>query len=326
MFFRIPFVNDFKRFKMASSLDRIFAKSAYFKDDDDEDTCSGSETETVPEDASVESDEEYEPAVKRRRSGGVAPAVPEQKVERNPTRRPNPKVVNRNAVMARENRLRKKQHVENLEREIARLKEQRERDQKALRKAGKQVRALTRERDHLKAVVANKSGIMAVLRAVRDGAGLPMTSSLSKYGTTAKAGSSCDEGFGASPNPASEHNNGTEADPVLIRDEWLLNEESAFSFTDLGLSVEDGLFGGAADLLPADELLSGMGGACDADQQVITTEHNYFEHSNHTSLDSGSEQAGVCVHIVPGGRVSVEFCHSCAVSSRLAWLEEEQER
>lgn len=244
MFCRISFVNDFKRFKMASSLDRIFAKSAYFKDDDDEDTCSGSETETVPEDASVESDEEYEPAVKRRRSGGVAPAVPEQKVERNPTRRPNPKVVNRNAVMARENRLRKKQHVENLEREIARLKEQRERDQKALRKAGKQVRALTRERDHLKAVVANKSGIMAVLRAVRDGAGLPMTSSLSKYGTTAKAGSSCDEGFGASPNPASEHNN------------------------DLGLSVEDGLFGGAADLLPADELLSGMGGACDADQQV----------------------------------------------------------
>uniref|UniRef100_A0A8D8HZ77 CREB/ATF bZIP transcription factor n=1 Tax=Culex pipiens TaxID=7175 RepID=A0A8D8HZ77_CULPI len=288
---------------MASSLDRIFAKSAYFKDDDDEDTCSGSETETVPEDASVESDEEYEPAVKRRRSGGVAPAVPELKVERNPTRRPNPKVVNRNAVMARENRLRKKQHVENLEREIARLKEQRERDQKALRKAGKQVRVLTRERDHLKAVVANKSGIMAVLRAVRDGAGLPMTSSLSKYGMGAKAGSSCDEGFGASPNPASEHNN-----------------------NDLGLSVGDGLFGGAADLLPADELLSGMGGACDADQQVITTEHNYFEHSNHTSLDSGSEQAGVCVHIVPGGRVSVEFCHSCAVSSQLAWLEEEQER
>lgn len=226
--------------KMASSLDRIFAKSAYFKvEEEDEDTCSGSETETVPEEeeaATSYDEDDYEPTAKRARSGGVAPASNVQKVERNPTRRPNPKVVNRNAVMARENRLKKKQHVENLEREIARLKEQRDRDQKALRKAGKQVQKLTRERDHLKAVIANKSGIMAVLRAVRDGAGLPMTSSMIRPKPT-PAGSSCDEGFGASPNPASEDN-------------------------DLGLGVEDNLFGGD-HLLPADELLSSM-----ADQQV----------------------------------------------------------
>lgn len=309
---------------MASSLDRIFAKSTYFKDDEEdseEDTCSGSETETVPEEEEeVPADsDDYEPTAKRARSGGVAPParnVP--KIERNPTRRPNPKVVNRNAVMARENRLRKKQHVENLEREIAQLKEQRERDKKARSALGKQVRKLARERDHLRAVIANKSGIMAVLRAVRDGAGLPMTSS-SLIRKTTPTGSSCDEGFGASPNPASE-DNGT-ADPVLIRDEWLLNEESPFSFTDLGFDVgQENLFGGD-HLLPADDLLLGI------DQQVITTEHNYFEHSNHTSLDSGLAQAGgVCVHIVPGGRVSVEFCDSCAVSSRLAWFEEQQQQ
>lgn len=295
---------------MASSLDRIFG-GGYLKD---EDISSGSETETVPEAfMGSESEEDYEPKVKKAR-GGVAPALEEKipKVERNPTRRPNPKIVNRNAVMARENRMRKKQHVENLEREIARLKEERERDRKALRKAGKEVRKLTQERDHLKAVIANKSGIMAVLRAVREGTGWPMTSSLRKDSVVIKtAGSSCDEGFGASPNPA-------------------VTEEEDNDTKDLGLTTED-LFGADQQhhLLPADELLSTMMAAT-ASEQVITTEHNYFEHSNHTSLDSGSAAApdtahvGVCVHIVPGGRVSVEFCDSCAVSSRLAWQFEER--
>lgn len=226
---------------MASSLDRIFAKNAYFKEEIvDEDTCTGSETETVlegEEQLDSDSDDCYEPAPKKSRSGGgVAPAVGSvlKVVERNPTRRPNPKVVNRNAVMARENRLRKKQHVENLEREIQRLREERDRDQKALRKAGKEVKRLTRERDHLKAVIANKSGIMAVLKAVQQRSGLPMTSSVKKYA------SSCDEGFGSSPNPMAEDDD------------------------DLGLGAgtDEGLFGG---MLPADELLSSMMGS---DQQV----------------------------------------------------------
>lgn len=224
---------------MASSLDRIFG-GGYLKD---EDISSGSETETVPEAfVGSESEEDYEPKVKKAR-GGVALALKEEKipkVERNPTRRPNPKIVNRNAVMARENRMRKKQHVENLEREIARLKEERERDRKALRKAGKEVRKLTQERDHLKAVIVNKSGIMAVLRAVREGTGWPMTSSLRTDSVVTKtAGSSCDEGFGASPNPAvADEDNDTK---------------------DLGLTTED-LFGADQQhhLLPADELLSTM--------------------------------------------------------------------
>lgn len=261
---------------MASSLDRIFAKSAYFKDDE-EDTCSGSETETVPEegedvvDHSGESDNDYEPSAKKARSGGVAPGAPNaQKIERNPTRRPNPKVVNRNAVMARENRLRKKQHVENLEQEIARLKEQRDRDQMALRKAGKQVRKLTRERDHLKAVIANKSGIMAVLRAVREGSGLPMTSSIRSEVPPPKtpaggAGSSCDEGFGSSPNPASEHN-------------------------DLGFGgVEDDasdLFGGGGHhLLAADELLASM-----VDHQQVLANNNRSAFAS-TSCPAGASRS-----------------------------------
>lgn len=231
---------------MASSLDRILCHG-YVKDEE-EDVSSGSETETVPEDfGESESDEDYKPAAKKAR-GGVAPLEQIPKVERNPTRRPNPKVVNRNAVMARENRLRKKQHVENLEREIAQLKEERERDRKALRKASKEVRKLTRERDHLKAVIANKSGIMAVLRAVREGTELPMTSSsMAVRNGSGKAGSSCDEGFGASPNPADE-------DPE-----------------DLGLTAtEDDLFGADQQhhLLPADELLATMMATTANEQQV----------------------------------------------------------
>lgn len=53
-------------------------------------------------------------------------------------------------------------------------------------KSGRQARALTR--DHLKAEIANKSGIMAGLELVLDGVGLPKALSLTK------ASSSCDEG------------------------------------------------------------------------------------------------------------------------------------
>ncbi|KXJ82345.1 hypothetical protein RP20_CCG014223 [Aedes albopictus] len=334
---------------MASSLNRIFSKkfksvelSGDEMDHQEDDFAgfsdSGSETETISERDSC-GEEEWSSV----KSGGVAPAVKGNgKLQRNPTRRPNPKISNRNALLARENRRRKKEHVESLEREVDELKESNGKIRKALRKKSKLVEQLTRERNYLKSVIANRTGIMAVLKSVQR-TGLPMTSSGLSYVTGPMArriGSSSDEGLGASPhsiltdeedkfNP----HNGTvhpEEDPFLAS--FLIESESFLP--DLGLSGQEVSFEEEFSRLPdVDELLSTMAGSGErsssSGEQVITTEHNYFEHSNHNSLESGSgaaAAAGVCVHIVPGGRVSVEFCASCALSSQRAWLEEAEER
>lgn len=310
---------------MASSLNRIFTRkisSASYEMDQEDDFCgfsSGSETETISERDSGE-DDESSISERRNKRGGVAPGKANGKLERNPTRRPNPKISNRNALLARENRRRKKEHVESLEREVEELKDCNGKIRKALKKKSKLVQELTRERNYLKSVIANRTGIMAVLKSVQR-AGFPMTSSGLSYvtepmgGKPQRIGSSSDEGLGSSPHSA------------------LTDEEDKFNPHDLGLSALSGQevssFEEEFSRLPdVDELLSTMaGGDRSRGEQVITTEHNYFEHSNHNSLESGSASgSGVCVHIVPGGRVSVEFCASCALSSQRAWLEEAEER
>ncbi|XP_062539647.1 uncharacterized protein LOC134207773 isoform X2 [Armigeres subalbatus] len=314
---------------MASSLNRIFSKklrnsTEYECDAECEEEfvgfSSGSETESISERESGEDDEIS--VVGRRRRGGVAPPAKDgEKMQRNPTRRPNPKISNRNALLARENRRRKKEHVESLEKEVDELKESNAKIRKALKKKSKLVDQLTRERNYLKSVIANKTGIMAVLKSVQR-TGLSMTSSGLSYVTQhndvkpQRMRGSSDEGIGSSPHS------------------MMTDEEDKFNPHDLGMAMSSDQevlpFEDEFSRLPdVEELLSTMASgeqtSCSSREQVITTEHNYFEPSNHSSLESGPA-AGVCVHIVPGGRVSVEFCASCALSSQRAWLEEAEER
>lgn len=202
--------------KMASSLNRLFSKkidpTVYDFEADQEDDefmgfSSGSETESISERDSDEADS-LAGRKRRRVCGGVAPASRkidgEAKLMRNPTRRPNPKISNRNALLARENRRRKKEHVESLEKELEELKGCNDRIRKALKKKCKLVDQLTRERNYLKSVIANRTGIMAVLKSVQR-AGIPMTSSGLSYVTEPmmqqrRNGSSSDEGLGSSPH------------------------------------------------------------------------------------------------------------------------------
>lgn len=251
--------------KMASSLNRIFTKkidpTVYeYEAEQEEDEfigfSSGSETESISE---RDSDEDGSLVGKRRReSGGVAPASrktdEERKLMRNPTRRPNPKISNRNALLARENRRRKKEHVEHLEKEVDELKECNGRIRKALKKKCKLVDQLTRERNYLKSVIANRTGIMAVLKSVQR-AGLPMTSSGLSYVTEPmmqqqqqhqrRNGSSSDEGLGSSPHS------------------MLTDEDDKFNPHDLGMMVagQEVPFEEEFSRLPdVDELLSTMAG------------------------------------------------------------------
>lgn len=258
---------------MASSLNRIFTRkisSASYEMDQEDDFCgfsSGSETETISERDSGEDDESLVSG-RRKTRGGVAPGKANGKLERNPTRRPNPKISNRNALLARENRRRKKEHVESLERELEELKDCNGKIRKALKKKSKLVQELTRERNYLKSVIANRTGIMAVLKSVQR-AGFPMTSSGLSYvtepmgGKPQRIGSSSDEGLGSSPHSA------------------LTDEEDKFNPHDLGLSALSGQevssFEEEFSRLPdVDELLSTMaGGDRSRGEQVLHRDQEF---------------------------------------------------
>lgn len=97
-------------------------------------------------------------------------------VQRMPTRRPNPSIHNRNALMARENRKKKKQHVETLERDVSELRDENDALRKLLRKRSTMVTKLRDERLYLKSIIANKTSIMAMLQTIQ-GNRLPITSS-----------------------------------------------------------------------------------------------------------------------------------------------------
>lgn len=242
---------------MASSLNGIFTTKKLMtyeykaeQEEDFEGFSSGSETESISERDSGE--DESCSGVGRKRRSGVAPAPrsDDGKVQRNPTRRPNPKISNRNALLARENRRRKKEHVESLEKEVDELKECNGKIRKALRKKSKLVEQLTRERNYLKSVIANRTGIMAILKSVQR-AGFPMTSSGLSYVTEPIAaqmhrriGSSSDEGMGSSPHS-------------MLTDE----EDHKFNPHDLGMAGQEVPFEEEFSRLPdVDELLSTMAG------------------------------------------------------------------
>ncbi|XP_053694007.1 uncharacterized protein LOC128741900 isoform X2 [Sabethes cyaneus] len=186
-----------------ASLNRIFTKRIY-KYEENELTSSGSETESIQDVEDYESDE-FIPSRKCivPSDGIVSGQKPKRdmKLERNPTRRPNPKISNRNALLARENRRRKKEHVESLEKELDKLKHVNRVIRKEMKKKTRAVEQLMREKNYLKNVIANRTGIMRVLDAIR-GSGLNMTSSDLSYvkNSCTPARSSSDEGF-ASPHP-----------------------------------------------------------------------------------------------------------------------------
>lgn len=98
-------------------------------------------------------------------------------IERQPTRRPNPKVFNRNALMARENRRRKKEHLAVLERDMDVFRSENQTLRKTVKSQTSLVEKLKQERLYLKSVIANQTEIMTLLKTIQ-GNRIPMTSSV----------------------------------------------------------------------------------------------------------------------------------------------------
>lgn len=105
-----------------------------------------------------------------------------QVIQRQPTRRPDPHIFNRNALMARENRIKKKQHLESLEQDVDALKQENDALRQLLRKRSTMVCKLRDDRLYLKSIIANKTSIMSLLKTIQ-GNRIPITSSAMSFVT-----------------------------------------------------------------------------------------------------------------------------------------------
>lgn len=97
-------------------------------------------------------------------------------IKRMPTRKPDPKISNRNAIMARENRRRKKEHMEELEKTVDEVQTENKKLRKMVQVRNSKITKLTQESLYLRSILANKTEIMSLLKCLQ-GNQTPITSS-----------------------------------------------------------------------------------------------------------------------------------------------------
>jgi hypothetical protein len=280
-----------------------------------------------------EEDTEYKPKSKRLRSSDYNGKKTEDgghKIQRKPTRIPDSKVTNRNALLARENRKRKKEMMESMEQTCTDLENENKRLQKMMKFKEQREKKLLREIQYLKSVITNQTDIVSVLKSLPQQLPAKQQPQMKKKesvvkeieikkeaakpaGITSKASSvtlSCDA-------YSSEDGIKDYEDPFLpaIIDEFL--------FTDLNLDVAtdwdeilQNPFSSATDFtdIPKFE----MGVLSPASSPI--TEHNYSHSSDEQLSSSDNDGPGVCIH-VRKGKVSLEFCSVCHFNATSAWVE-----
>uniref|UniRef100_A0A1B0EXS9 BZIP domain-containing protein n=1 Tax=Phlebotomus papatasi TaxID=29031 RepID=A0A1B0EXS9_PHLPP len=274
-----------------------------------------------------DSDEEYAPSVRGRKVSGKRLATSSGKengvqrggrresvgkVNRLPTRRPDPNVFNRNALMARENRRKKKELMEQLEREVMELREKSKKLHKSLFKQSVTIKNLRQENKYLQSVIGNQTEIVKLLKTLNS-TRLPISSSLEKQQEIECVPR---RGF---PSPDSS----TPVIESVFKEE--LEDDSGDDCLNMQLSPCSNLeewdemyplgFDKISDLQPES--------SDSANRVSINSEHNYFnqqvDHKN-AGVDLGP--AGVCLHVA-SGKVSLEFCASCHLNAASTWMLED---
>lgn len=329
------------------------------------DSSEDSNFESMPDNesiAQIDSDDEYVPNhriassarkrmqtfddhnIVKRRKISSSRASTTSTIERLPTRRPDPTVQNRNALMARENRRRKKEHVKILEDQLERKAQEIRCLRKILKQKDRHVKKLENETMYLKSTIANKTEIMKLLKTIR-GNKLPLTSSALSFVTDEEPNDRRLNGSEASRSPATstatsfgedEKENGTVT--IHRKDPFLSSplNENGFSFSDYDLGFghstigDDLTMGDWRSLLnddddnvtvPATPNYIPQLSTISETGSLVNSEHNYYQHEVKMEDNCQEDSPGICLHL-SGGRISLEFCAACHTSSQDAWIEE----
>lgn len=223
-----------------------------------------------------------------------------------------PKSYNRNALMARENRIKKKLYVENLEQTVEKIRDENKKLSSILDNQSTVISDLRKELKYLKNVLANSSDIGRLLKCINQNTGMPVTSSVNnniKFEATRRehpwsedAKSQLEE---LNNLTVDEFNGEFSSCSISPRLETDLNNWNDL-FSDLQSPI----------LCPEDSSLKLWEDVTPAPLADHNNEHNYTNNSL-----SKADNVGVCLHIARH-KVSLEFCSSCSENANLAWDED----
>ncbi|KRT78255.1 hypothetical protein AMK59_8153 [Oryctes borbonicus] len=200
-----------------------------------------------------------------------------------PTRQP--KCFTKNAVMARQNRLKKKKYMQDLESQVNKLRYENKSLSAILNNQSTLITELRKELRYMRSVLANSSDISKLLRLINNNTGMSVSTSLNK---SMSLTSNC-----FSKNEP-QHPWAEAIDP---------NDSLLIPDLDLGLVYEN-LDDAAVERRENDTQLNLL--------NTPLKEHNY------TATNCSDENAGVCLH-VSKHRVSLEFCAKCSDNAIDNW-------
>ncbi|KAL7022146.1 hypothetical protein ACKWTF_012153 [Chironomus riparius] len=242
-------------------------RSSSFKLQEDETYYTGSNISYSDDDSELDA----KPSKLMRESG--------HKIERKPTRVPNLKIQNRNALLARENRKRKKEMIANLEKDVNFIRDENCRLHKVIKTQDCQMKKLNKEIYYLKSVLKNQTEIVSILKSLNAKNGMEKNH---RVLIDSPKSSSDTLSCSTSDDDLEAENIATEWDEILKSPLNAVND-----FSDVpGLDHTSG-----SSLFPE-----------------ISIEHNY----SHYQLNQFDEPniPGVCLHINTG-RISLEYCSVC---------------
>lgn len=229
--------------------------------------------------------------------------MPRKLSQNRPKRKPSS--FSKNALMARENRLRKKIYVSNLERTVANLRKDNKKLSLITDNQSSLILNLQKEVKYLKSVIANSNDISTLIQNIHQSSGMSVSSSL-------------DENLSLKNSyiPKPQHHDFQKLEQWKHLDtlDTLQNDSLESPSNVISDDFYEELFKNDFDLnLPKEEMLNDF--LLEPEVKMTNNDHNYTL----TNGTHNQDDVGVCLH-VSKHHVSLEFCSTCSEKALQTWV------
>jgi hypothetical protein len=221
------------------------------------------------------------------------------------------KRLSKNAIMARENRLKKKLYVSNLEKEVAKLRHDNGNFTKVIENQSLLLTDLKKEIKYLKSVIANSTDIGHLIKSVHN-TGMSVKTSLEQSLSLNNCISKPKQPIARKTAHPWEENR------VSHYPSFPTPESDLFSSPNSECRLDE-FNDDILNLVPFDNILefSESYDTPDAQQTKSMDEGHHLEEHNYTT-PAEDEEVGVCLH-VSKHRISLEFCSTCSENASHTW-------
>ncbi|KAK3914872.1 CREB/ATF bZIP transcription factor [Frankliniella fusca] len=240
-----------------------------------------------------------------------------------------PKCFSRNAVLARQNRLKKKKYIEDLENELLALRRENSKLKMSLDGYSKDVQLVRKENKYLRNVLANNKEISHLLRSINVNCGLPSLTPMNKCVSTKKLASRIDSNPKVHVESAVPPFN-LDLEPIVPSTDSLHSDFCGARTVkrDFPIAVDDVPLSLSA---PEDEENDDLDILFGSKEISTELDFNLNEPPCDDDLGFGPNafgdwldgeeplaNIGVCLHVAKK-KVSLEFCSSCNENAFSSW-------